>query len=478
MDTITENNGNQTASAGAGSPADSQTVSTSSPAGESNRASSFESSLDSFFSEAQPAMTASPDPLANGTDASAQMLESGASQPPVVEEELPSPTDPRGQKLWEDLRSLREHTRSTLEPKAKGFDSWVEKVKDYGGEQVVEPALEVFTGFLSQHQRTDQFGNPLVDEQGNPVVVNSTLPGLHKLRELSAPLHDQLLNDVATAPEYQAAILNRISTESLLQELGLNPALYETYRQVAPDGTLNGQQAATTFDQAVFDELHTKNPELAKVYQGLTPEEREEVNLAQPFMRERALKAFLAEQREETRLKAEAAAREQAALEAKEAEKSQRINSFIESEQKAFFDGLAQAWQPFGQESESNQELYDFVRFKTVNAIQKSPEGQRLFSAIEQAVEQGDYLGLQTKLQPQLRVALTDARNKLVEQYSRLLSLPAMKTAQAVDASRQQTRTITASSAAVSEQPRQKEDLSKLSSDEVMSRLLDRMGLQ
>jgi len=355
-----------------------------------------QSLVDSYFAEqsassSQPSQEpASAAPVeADPETTSAQEADSAASG----ETEL-DPNSLSKEQAWEHVRGLRE-IKKTLEPKAKAYDSVLGQLEQAGlTPEILEPGVSLLSGLLS------------VTEDGQ----STTEPFLSQLHEASEPRLAQLLTDAARM--YPGYLVGQLGREAAMQSLGLNPNLYDTYRAVQPDGSLNGQTVGG-YDP---DVLASIPDHLRDTYRSLDLDDQLELDgmtaerRAAKLQREHEWKTLQQrdQQRDEAAAQAQAQAREQA--------QEQRLQQFIAEQETSFYNELKHGFSPFGnapEDAELTGFFHDAVYSHVTKSLNGNPKVASALNALAVAVKQGDTLA-QSQLMAQVNVQVAKARNGIV----------------------------------------------------------------
>lgn len=317
------------------------------------------------------------------------------------------------------IQGLRQHVRSTLEPKAKQFDAQQALLQQYGiTPEFVEPSAKLFSGLIATTQVPVQTANGVVMQD-----YMTTEPFWKELESTSNDHLSQALYDAAQMyPEY---ILQNIPKEQLFQAIGLNPALAEVYGQVREDGTLNGLAPATLVDQAVLsslpEDLRATMQEIALA----DPEYAEELKYqleTSPRIGQQMLRSekFQREADAEKRAGAERAKTEQA--QRVEQEGQQRLTSYWQNGERAFMDDLSKTYTPYGNTPETkadNDWIHSNISRAVSTGLQADPKAASLINGLNDALQRGNQLAV-TQLRTQLEPHIVRLKNAEIERYDKL----------------------------------------------------------
>lgn len=360
-----------------------------------------QSLVDSYFSDQQQSSFAEATEEASAesvTPDDMQEFVQEADSAASSEEEV-DPHSLSKEQAWEHVRGLRE-IKKTLEPQAKAYSHLVGQLEQAGlSPEVLTPGVELLTGLLAQ------------TEQGP-----TTEPFLEFLENKSNPRLAQLLKDAANRyPDY--LLNNALGREKALQALGLDPKLYDTYRAVNPDGSLQGQTVGG-YDPEILASI----PEhLRDTYKSLPLDDQLELDglsadrRAQKLQREFDINGL--QQREQQREQQAAQAREQAIAEAKDT----RLQQFVTDQETSFYNELKQGFSPFGEDKpELTRFFHDAIYSHVTKSLSANPTSAKALQALANAVRENDTIA-QSQLLAQVNVHVAKARNQIVSQLNETL---------------------------------------------------------
>lgn len=366
-------------SAGASSPAaDSPVSATASPSQPPTDAGSFLEYFQQKEQSAAPVEPATPAPVESADTAAAagEPAKDDSGVVPPVEGQQPGVEPP---KPIEDLRELRQHVRSTLEPKAKRYDEFEQTLQRYElTREMVEPSFQLMQGLLATVEDVDP-------QTGEKALFYSTQPFLETLREKSEDRYEQLRWDV----------LSSLSDEEIAKLRGLVPAT--TAAPAAEQIQLDEYESAAF--QRMLEELPEDLHEIAKQQPnaikrdmpGADTEARTQYLQNQKELSE--IRQWKQEQdrKEQQRVQAEAAAQQQARVQQEES----RVAEFVQSQDKQFYEALGQQWQPFGPGQENaalNQRAYRTIEREVKDALLSDPQTSAMMNALGRAIRVGDQI--------------------------------------------------------------------------------------
>lgn len=349
-----------------------------------------------------------------GQEEDAPAQDAGLSVP-ATDEDLSALTDATAR---EHIRGLRQHVRGTLEPKAKGYDSFVGALQQYGlQEELLDPSLRLMSGILATQQRPVlRDGQPQYDPTtGQPMMeeVPTTFNFWNSLADLSQPHLTQLLNDaVQYFPEYVA---QRIPREAAMQALGLDGETWQQFERFQQQGAF---VPSARYDPDIADAL----PEdLRDLYRSADPDAQAEYNLMGAAAREIFLRQQQKIQAIEKQSQAAAEQQKQAQAQAVEQAAERRVQDFSNAKNTAFMSDLAKTWNPFGPGNEDKNKRMRETVFRDVQAqMFQNPKTVQLIQGLDDALRRNNQLAV-TSIWTQLNVEVTRMRNDATAFYDEML---------------------------------------------------------
>lgn len=372
---------------------------------------------------ANAGQVAQPDPPAANVQPQSENAGDSATpegpQIPENDDDLRTLTDATAK---EHIQGLRQHVRSTLEPKAKQYDTQQAMFAQHGIQpEMVEPLARISGGLLATTQV------PVRGENGQTVMQTymTTEPFWNQLAETSQDHLAQTLYDAAQMyPDY---LLQNIPQEQVFHALGLDPKLADVYAQVREDGTLNGVAPLSVDNETlgrIPEDLHATFSEIAKA----DPEYAQELDLIlrgeTPRVAHQMLRAERFQREADAEKRASAEQAKVAAAQRVEQEGQQRQAAFYEKEERAFMDDLAKTYNPYGTATEEAKAENAWVQGRIALALghelARDPVASKIIEGMNDALKRGNQFGV-TQLRLQLEPHIVRIRNEEIAHYDRQL---------------------------------------------------------